>query len=195
MRKRIREIAIGLKRDLVELTEHNPKWKTLATQTIGLLWDIFGKTAKDIQHVGSTSIQWIKAKPIIDIAVAVKNLNEVEPLMPKLNDAGFFKSKLHAIEGDILVCDDNELADTRSYHIHIVELGSIQWINYISFRDYLNENLNSAKEYERIKIISAEKHPSDRTAYTNDKEEVLIRLLHEAKIWASKTTMHDSDDS
>jgi len=146
-------MAIGLKRGLVELTEHNPKWKTLAAQTI---------------------------------AVAVKNLSEVEELIPKLSEAGFFKSKLHAVEGDILVCDDNEFTDTRSYHIHIVESASVQWRNYINFRDYLNENPDSAKEYERVKITAAENHPSDRNAYTDDKEEILIRLLHEVQVWASR---------
>jgi len=176
----------------VELTEHNLTWKTLAAQTIELLWEVFGTAAKDIQHVGSTSIQKIKAKPIIDIAVAVRNLNEIETLIPKLNDAGFFKSKLHAVEGDILVCDDNEFADTRSYHIHIVESGSVQWRNYLDFRDYLNEHLNRAKEYEQIKIISAKNHPADRNAYTNDKEEILVRLLQEAQIWAFELKQVDS---
>ena len=177
-------VTIGLKRGIVDLAEHNPDWKTVAAQTIERLWGVFCTVAKDIQHVGSTSIRHIKAKPIIDIAVAVECLDEVEMLMPKLNEAGFYKSKLHAVKDDILVCDDDEFADTRSFHVHIVRAGSIQWSNYINFRDYLNENPSIAKDYEQIKLISAEKHPSDRNAYTNGKEEILVRLLGDAQNWA-----------
>jgi len=177
-------VKIGLKRGIVELAEHNPEWEMIAAQTIELLWGILGAEAKDIQHVGSTSIRHIKAKPIIDIAIAVEEFDVVDKLMPKLNEAGFFKSKLHAVKDDILVCYDDEFADTRSYHIHIVKTGSIQWSNHLNFRNYLNAHPDAAKDYERIKIISAEKHHSDRNAYTNSKDKVLVRLLSEAQSWA-----------
>ena len=184
---------IGLKRGIVELAEHNPEWKMIAAQTIEMLWGIFGAEAKDIQHIGSTSVRHIKAKPIIDIAVAVEGFDIADKLMPKLNDVGFFKSKLHAVKDDILICDDDEFTDTRSYHIHIVKTGSAQWSNYLNFRNYLNAHPYAAKDYERIKIISAEKHHSDRNAYTNAKDKVLIRLLNEAQSWAgSGNTLSNS---
>ena len=64
-------MIIGLKCDVVELVDHKPEWEVLAVETIQRLWHVFGSVAKDIQHVGSTAIMHIKAKPIIDIAVAV----------------------------------------------------------------------------------------------------------------------------
>jgi GrpB-like predicted nucleotidyltransferase (UPF0157 family) len=59
-------MILGLKGASVELVDHDPAWGTLAAQDIEELWNIFGLTAKDIQHVGSTAIHGIKAKPIID---------------------------------------------------------------------------------------------------------------------------------
>lgn len=184
-------MVIGLKRGVVELADHDPEWENLARETIGRLRRVFGSVAKDIQHVGSTAISGIKAKPIIDIAVAVDDFGEVESLIPKLNEVGFFKSKLHAIKDDILVCDDDEFADTRSYHVHIVKIDSIQWSNYLNFRDYLNAKPDVAKEYEQVKVSLAAKHHSDRNAYTDGKDSIVPRLLSEAQTWAC---LHDIPD-
>ena len=75
-------MAIGLKRGTVRLAEHDPEWEQLARETIGRLRCVLGSVAKDIQHVGSTSIPGIKAKPIIDIAVAVQiNLKSIITLI------------------------------------------------------------------------------------------------------------------
>ena len=62
---------LGLKREAVKLCEHQKEWEVEAQNTIARLKAILGDVAKDIQHVGSTSVLSIKAKPIIDIAVAV----------------------------------------------------------------------------------------------------------------------------
>jgi GrpB-like predicted nucleotidyltransferase (UPF0157 family) len=67
-----------LKHGVVELADHDPEWEQIARETIGQLWRVLGSVAKDIQHVGSTAIRNIKAKPIIDIAVAVDDFAEVE---------------------------------------------------------------------------------------------------------------------
>ena len=56
-------MIVGLKRGR-ELVDYNLEWKAIAQETIGRLWRVFGSVAKDIQHVGSTSIAGIKAKPI-----------------------------------------------------------------------------------------------------------------------------------
>lgn len=181
-------MTLGLKRGIVELADHDSEWEKLATRTIERLWQVFGSKAKDIQHVGSTAIRNIKAKPIIDIAVAVEDFEEVLLLMPKLNKAGFFKSKLHAIENDMLFCDDDEKADTRSYHVHIVKSHSTQWKNYIIFRDFLNAMPDVAKEYEQLKVSLSKKYSFDRNAYTEGKDNMVARLLSEAQTWAM---LHD----
>ena len=61
----------GLKRGTVHLSAHDPAWADQARETIRILWEVFGDLAKDIQHIGSTAIPGIEAKPIIDIAVGV----------------------------------------------------------------------------------------------------------------------------
>lgn len=81
---------IGLKRGSVALYKHEKQWETEAQNTIERLKNILGDIIQDIQHVGSTSIQSIKAKPIIDIAVAVDDLNNVLKFENELRENGFY---------------------------------------------------------------------------------------------------------
>ena len=68
---------VGLKRGTVELIPHQKEWSENAENVIRLLKQLLGDTAIDIQHIGSTAISSIHAKPIIDIAIAVNNLNDI----------------------------------------------------------------------------------------------------------------------
>lgn len=81
---------IGLERGKVALCRHLPEWDEEATRTIKVLKEILGDVAIEIEHVGSTSIKNIKAKPIIDIAVAVKNFSDIIRFNPKLEEHGFY---------------------------------------------------------------------------------------------------------
>ncbi len=75
---------VGLKRGTVELIPHQKEWSENAENVIRLLKQLLGDTAIDIQHIGSTAISSIHAKPIIDIAIAVNNLNDILPYIDLL---------------------------------------------------------------------------------------------------------------
>lgn len=81
---------IGLKKGTVELCSHEKGWELEAEKTIALLKSILGNVIRDIQHIGSTSIPSIKAKPIIDIAIAVDNFNSVLVFEQELKKNGFY---------------------------------------------------------------------------------------------------------
>ena len=81
---------IGLKRGTVKLCEHEKEWELEAQRTIACLKQILGNVIKDIQHVGSTAILSIKAKPIIDIAVAVDEFDAIFRFEKELKDNGFY---------------------------------------------------------------------------------------------------------
>ena len=82
-------MVLGLKCGVAELADHDPEWEVNAADTIKRLWNILGSVAKDIQHVGSSAIRRIKAKPVIDIAVSVWSFEEVLKLSPALEKEGF----------------------------------------------------------------------------------------------------------
>ena len=174
-----------MKRGTVFLEPHLTEWEIAAKETILTLKNILGDIAADIQHIGSTSIKAIKAKPIIDIAVAVNDFEAVLQKRAELEKADVIFRFDERPEQLLFVMGDFE-NDTRSHHIHVVLYGSDEWNNYINFRDYLNSNTEAAREYEAVKLRLAEQYPDDRIAYTDGKQEVIDKLLAEARVWKSK---------
>ena len=99
---------IGLKRGTVELLPHQPLWEDVAAKTIILLKSVLNDVAIDIQHVGSTSIQNVCAKPIIDIAVGVKTLDSIKPYIELLGKNGIIFRKEDVKEQLLFVMGDFE---------------------------------------------------------------------------------------
>ena len=178
-------MELGLKRGVVKLADHDPEWKELAARTIKLLWRIFGSVATDIQHVGSTAVRGIKAKPIIDIAVAVEDFAKVETLIPALEQAGFtYRSDINDGWQRYIVYHDSK-NDCRINDIHVVLSDSNEWQNYLLFRDYLNNDSDMAQEYEKVKLEMMARFKRDRVAYCDGKTEFCSKALDIAQIWAS----------
>jgi len=174
---------LGLKQGTVELCDHDQAWEQNAAQTIEKLKGIFGNVASDIQHVGSTSIVSIKAKPIIDIAVAVRDFDDVIELIPMLEQSGFMYRQ-HDVAGDMLFVCGNKNTDIRTHHIHVVRSGSKEWHNYINFRNYLNARPEVAKKYEALKLRLMSEYKNDRPAYTEGKAEFITHVLRKAQVWS-----------
>lgn len=170
---------IGLKRGTVELMPHQKEWVENAESTIRLLKEILGDTAVDIQHVGSTAIRSIQAKPIIDLAVGLRELSDILPHEEILRQQGFiFRGE--DVPGQMLFVMGDFEKDTRTHHIHAVKWKSREWNHYIAFRDYLNANPEKAKLYDQRKRELALRYGDDRKSYTAGKQEIIDRLLGEA---------------
>lgn len=178
---------IGLRRGSVKLYEHEKEWETEAQKTILRLNKILGNIIKDIQHVGSTSIPSIKAKPIIDIAVAVENFEDVLAYEKELRDAGFYYRPKADLQEQLLFACGNFYEGTgemQTHFIHVVHANSMDWINYINFRDYLNSTPAAAKAYENLKVSLALQAPanSGREYYINGKRDFITYTLRKALV-------------
>jgi GrpB-like predicted nucleotidyltransferase (UPF0157 family) len=179
-------MEIGLKRGTVRLAAHDPAWRTFATETIQQLWDCFGSVAQDIQHVGSTAIKGIKAKPIIDIAVAAENFATVEKCVPRLESRGFLRRKWENDAQILFACGDYEKPDgIQTHFIHVVETNSAAWHDYLNFRDYLNARPEIARIYEALKLRLATVNPDDkgREKYLAGKHDFIVSTLAQARQW------------
>ena len=73
--------------------------------------------------------------------------------------------------------------DTRTHHIHVTKCNTQQWNNYINFRDYLNFNIDKAKEYDELKLLLQKEYPDNRNMYTSKKQQLIDEILNEAFIW------------
>lgn len=175
-------MELGLKRGAVALEPHNAEWEKNAKETIYVLKTILGSDAVDIQHVGSTAIKEIMAKPIIDIAVAVKDFGDVLRHEEALKDAGIIFRGEDVAEQLLFVMGDFE-KDTRTHHIHVVKWDEQQWRNYLNFRDYLNANPLAAVQYSKLKEKLAAVYPDNRKAYTEGKRQLIDEILAQAAKW------------
>lgn len=180
---------IGLERGTVKLCEHEKEWEIEARNTIFRLKQILGDVIKDIQHVGSTSIISIKAKPIIDIAVAVDDFDDIIIFEKELKDNGFYyrPNAQASIKNQLLFACGSYYEGTgemQTHFIHVVRTNSIDWINYINFRDYLNNTPSAAKEYEELKVSLALQAPVDkgREKYLQGKHDFIVRTLRKALV-------------
>jgi GrpB-like predicted nucleotidyltransferase (UPF0157 family) len=171
---------IGLKRNTVSLSEHASDWPSAAAETIKQLKQVFGEAAADIQHVGSTSIVGIQAKPILDIAVAVYQLDDVLPLIPALGANGFIHRAKNDTAAELFfICGDLS-TEIITHHIHVVVFNSREWNGYLDFRDFMNAHRSYAEEYEQLKKSLLQKYPNDRLSYTNGKAEFIQNILFKA---------------
>ena len=179
---------LGLRRGTVALYPHEAEWEAEAARTIETLRAILGDAAGDIQHVGSTAIKSIMAKPIVDIAVAADDFDRVLAKREPLERAGFYY-RGDRLEGQLLfACGSyyDGSGDLQTHFIHVVPTGSRDWHDYIHFRDCLNANPSLAKEYESLKLSLARESPVDsgRKQYLDGKHAFVQRTLRTAALWA-----------
>lgn len=173
---------LGLKTNTVELLPHDTQWEITAAETAALIRSVLGDVCIDCQHIGSTSVRQICAKPIIDIAAAVNELCDVKPYMSALEKNGIIYRK-EEYNGQLLFIMGDLDNDIRTHHIHIVKAASREWRDYLNFRDYLNAFPDKAREYEELKLGLRDKYPNDRGSYTSGKSVMISKLLSEAEEW------------
>ena len=173
---------LGLKRGCVALAPHEEAWEAEAARTAELLRKLLGASAAGAEHVGSTAVRGIEAKPIIDIAVAARSLEEIKSTAARLGRYGFiFRGE--DVPGQLLFVIEDEARGVVTHHIHIVEAGGAAWRDYIGLRDYLNAFPDCAARYGALKRELARRFQADRKSYTAGKADLIAELLAEAREW------------
>ena len=175
---------LGLKRNEVKLVSHNPDWNIIAAQIIKQLWKVFGSNAEDIQHIGSTAIRRIKAKPDMYIAVGVKDMYVSDEFLSRLEEIDLVKIENRTEPDSILIVKKSEIeSGVHTLYVHILPYGSSTWNENINFRDYMNDFPQKALSYENLKISLAEQFPNDRRAYKNGKVAFFKEYFIQANIY------------
>ncbi|WP_176586097.1 GrpB family protein [Priestia megaterium] len=169
---------LGLERGLVKLEPYNDKWSKLFDEERELLSSQLKELITEIEHVGSTSIEGLFAKPIIDIAIGVSSLDVIIELKEKVKDLGYVEVPVR-VGGKHVFARYNEKKITHFLHVMIHDQNL--WIDQISFRDYLRSDSDAKIEYIKIKEELANKYPNDVVSYTNKKKKFVDDILKRAK--------------
>jgi GrpB-like predicted nucleotidyltransferase (UPF0157 family) len=162
----------------VHIVPYDPRWPSLFEEERTLLLEAIGRwLTGPIEHIGSTSIPDLAAKPIVDIMAGIGSLDASRPALARLETFGYcyFPYRPDAMHW---FCKPSP--GFRTHHLHLVPVQSRLWIERLAFRDYLRDHADAALEYADLKWRLAEQHRFDREAYTDAKEPFVQRILREA---------------
>lgn len=170
--------------DAIVIEPYDPEWadsfQSQAAIVAPLVADVL---AEPLEHIGSTSIAGMPAKPIIDMLAVVDTYEAFGRVLPELADAGW----IHAPEpGD----EDRRkwslcfpTVEHRSHHLHVVERASTGWRDWLLFRDYMGGHPEEAEQYAALKRDLADANASDRARYRSGKAPVIAEVLENARKW------------
>ncbi|MCA1596288.1 MAG: GrpB family protein [Chloroflexi bacterium] len=162
----------GLEWRAVRLADYNPAWPVLFEKEKALVSGVLGSAVREIQHVGSTAVPGLRAKPVIDMATALDSLDEAPRLLPALQVIGYEFHPEIVIPGELFL-----RKTTGAFHLHLLEQNSPFWIDFLRFRDALEHNPAIARRYVRLKTRLASQFPHDRPSYTRGKAAFIEQVL------------------
>ena len=171
---------IGLERGIVRICEYDPAWRDLGVQYCTRIKSALGAYALDVEHVGSTSVPGLCAKPIIDVAVAVYSFDA--QIVSLMENAGFWHRPANDNESQLFFVIGQ--GEWREAHIHMVKHRSMEWHNYLNYKAYLTAFPEVRDAYATLKIELAQRYANDRNAYTEAKADFITHALRKAMVWS-----------
>lgn len=158
----------------VVVLPYDKKWKQNFMEIKNELAQALGELAISIEHVGSTSVEGLAAKPIIDIDVVVKKEN-INDVVSALNSIGY----IH--EGDLGIPGREAFAyegkeHLQQHHLYVCHEESLELKRHLAFRDYLRVHQEAVDEYGKIKMEAASLYPEDIDKYIEYKAPVIEKI-------------------
>ena len=161
-------MSLGLQRGKVQLVPYNPQWVVLFIEEKNQIQSLLGEDIIGIEHIGSTAIPGMDAKPILDLMVAVDSLEDYVYYDQQFQKLGYtFRQDNRKNQEHILFVKG--LEEKRTHYLKLTTLNSNFWREHILFRDYLMRYPERAEEYRRLKHQLLEQYAGERPQYTEDK--------------------------
>ncbi len=159
-----------------ELSDYNPEWPRIFQAEVPRIAEALGEQVIEIEHVGSTSVPGLRAKPIIDILVAVETFAPLEVYKRQLAPIGYTHHP-HINDAERLFFWKGV---PRTHHLHIVEFATWEHQRHIIFRDYLRAHPEIARLYAQVKEQLAQTFHDNRPAYTRGKTAFINAIMDRA---------------
>ena len=159
----------------LEIVPYNPAWPAMFATERALIAQVFGRwIIGDIEHIGSTAVPGLAAKPVIDIMAPVRSLADAVDAIVAAPQAGYLH---HPYQAATMHWFCKPSPQVRTHHLHLVPQGSPLWRERLAFRDALRASSELAAEYAALKRQLAAATPGDREAYTDAKGPFVRRVL------------------
>ncbi len=159
------------------VVDYDPAWPLHFERERAQIAAALGELARTIDHIGSTAVPGLRAKPVIDILIGVDRLNRVDEFAARLASLGY----VHRPHDD----DDVRLffrkGTPRSHHLHIVVYGGVEHVRHVRFRDILRADPGTARDYAALKDALAARFREQREAYVDGKADFVTGVLARAE--------------
>jgi len=171
------DMKLGLKRDEVKLVPYDDEWEN---EFLRVKLEILNHTiveADRIQHIGSTAILGMMAKPILDIVIGVDDITTINnSLIIGLKKAGFLRVGVERPAEVVFAKFTDDTYQEKTHYVHLVEYNKGLWNNLIFFRNYLNLHETEREKYMNLKLDYVQYNNSGIDQYTDHKEEFVKRI-------------------
>ena len=164
---------MGLINKQVYLENNYELWKKMFEEEKEKLIKLFTDDNFEIEHVGSTAVEDLSAKPIVDIAIGVSSFDDFKKYIDKLSNLYTIKENYDNDEILLINEDKNE----TFFLIHVIPINCIRYKNMITFRNILRTNHDILKQYEMLKSNLADKYYNNRKLYTKLKNDFIVKIL------------------
>jgi len=168
------------------IVDYDIRWPDIYEEEKQRIIDVAGYRILGIEHIGSTAVVGLDAKPIIDLMVGVKGASDADEFLPLLRQIGYQQvirqrgdSEWYYCLGKVIVAEEEQ---PRNFHLHLMKFGSETWKRHILFRDFLRNHPEVAKKYDKLKRTLAAKYGFDRESYTNAKTEFITSVVTQASV-------------
>ena len=164
---------LGLESGVVRLAEYDARWPLLFAAEAQRLLAFSDGMPLRLEHIGSTSVPGMCAKPVLDILAGRPAGAPAGRYVAAIERAGYD----HRGERGVAGREFFRRGEPRAYHVHLVEEGAVLWRGYIGFRDYLRAHPDAAARYADLKRRLAARFPRDREAYINGKSPFVEKIV------------------
>ena len=162
----------------IVVTDYDDGWPLLFEQIAQPVREAVADLGAQVEHVGSTSVPGLAAKPNIDIDLVVRGAEDVPGAIERLCSLGYVYQGNKGIEGREAFLWPR---GAKPHHLYVVVRGSQSYLDHVEFRNYLRDHPQAAREYGALKTELAEQHGDDRVSYTDAKTEFISSVLRAAR--------------
>lgn len=141
---------------------------------------IFRSEITEIYHIGSTSVDGLIAKPVIDIMPVVRDVNRIDDYNTEMIDIGYEPKGENGLPGRRFF---QKGGDERTHHIHFYEMGNTEIERHLAFRNYLRTHPDALKKYGSLKKELSQRFSRDIEAYISGKEQLVSEIEKKAMDW------------
>ncbi|MEJ8307332.1 GrpB family protein [Saccharibacillus sacchari] len=167
----------------VRLSDYTPDWTQRFEEESEFLRSVFGPEVVQFEHFGSTSVPGMKAKPVIDMLVIVRDIQSVDARNEQMAQLGYDVAGDWGIPGRRLLRKGGE---ERTHHIHFYESGNPQIARHLILRDYLREKPDEVRAYSDLKERLSSQF-SETSGYSPAKKGFVGQLEKRALAWAAES--------